>query len=211
MGHLNITAQCCGLVVVCLLLIFYLSSKRIGLRSEKTFILAMVVSIVSLILDISSLFAIRYLSIGSTPLNIICKTYLVSLVFAGGSAFIYIFGDCYVGKKFKSILIAIGVITMVEGAVILNLPISYHVEDETIYTLGPSVMMTFACALFYVFLTIVLMAVFRKRINSRRRHGVALWLGIWIAAALVQFFNNDILLVGFACSLGMLILFIMLE
>ncbi|MBP5604000.1 MAG: EAL domain-containing protein, partial [Ruminiclostridium sp.] len=46
---------------------------------------------------------------------------------------------------------------------------------------------------------------------SRRRHGVALWLGIWIAAALVQFFNNDILLVGFACSLGMLILFIMLE
>ena len=37
------------------------------------------------------------------------------------------------------------------------------------------------------------------------------WILIWILGAVIQFFNNALLLVGFAGSLGVLILFVVME
>ena len=37
------------------------------------------------------------------------------------------------------------------------------------------------------------------------------WMFIWLGAALIQFFNNEILLVGFGEALGIMILYIKLE
>lgn len=37
------------------------------------------------------------------------------------------------------------------------------------------------------------------------------WLGLWFAAAVVQFFNNELLLVGYAGALGVLVIFFRLE
>ena len=37
------------------------------------------------------------------------------------------------------------------------------------------------------------------------------WLALWFAAAVVQFFNNELLLVGYAGALGVLVIFFRLE
>lgn len=51
----------------------------------------------------------------------------------------------------------------------------------------------------------------RKRMLLKRRKAIMSWLGMWIIAAMIQFFNSSILLVGFASVMGMVILFFELE
>ncbi|MDE6516748.1 MAG: EAL domain-containing protein [Acetatifactor sp.] len=47
--------------------------------------------------------------------------------------------------------------------------------------------------------------------NPKRRRAIIMWMCIWIVAAVTQFLNANLLLVGFASVLGMTILFFELE
>ena len=50
-----------------------------------------------------------------------------------------------------------------------------------------------------------------KQLYAKRRDAVLMWMIAWLVAAGIQFMNNERLLVGFACALGMMILFFALE
>ncbi|MDE7300136.1 MAG: EAL domain-containing protein, partial [Lachnospiraceae bacterium] len=45
----------------------------------------------------------------------------------------------------------------------------------------------------------------------RQRRAVITWMGMWIAAALIQFMNSQLLVVGFACALGISVIFFQFE
>ena len=51
----------------------------------------------------------------------------------------------------------------------------------------------------------------KTRMNPKRRKAAMMWMVEWLVAAAIQFLNNRFLLVGFAMSLGMMILFLCLE
>ena len=57
----------------------------------------------------------------------------------------------------------------------------------------------------------ILVIAFRKKINSRSRFAVMIWMSIWIICALIQFLDNSLLIVGFASAIGVLILFTIIE
>lgn len=207
-----IQTQLCSLAIMAFLVFFFKRHKRVGLFSERVFWITLQVAIVSVSLDFLSLVVIS--KIGSIPqllVDLVCKLYLCSLVWVGFSALCYAATDMFSMKDYLRYWRKLFLGLLLACAVILILPIEYHVEIGEVYTLGPAVLMTYVFALLFVVGTLVSVVAFGKRMNPARRKSVLTWMFLWIICALIQFFNNQLLLVGFGCGLGMLVLFCTLE
>ena len=210
---MNIEIQFCGLLVL-LLLAFFCTHQRMSILSTgKLFIWALIVAIGSVSLDIGSVLAIE----NSTVLPgwfvaLVCKAYLVSLVFLGMSSLIYTCSDIYRKKdELRHFCRGCLLLGVVEGVIIGILPIHSYYWAGVVYTYGWSVQCTYFFALGYVLLTICQVIRYRKRMNKKRLLSMLAWMLLWSAASLIQFMNNEYLLVGFASSLGIMILFFELE
>lgn len=210
---MNIQVQCCGLAILFLLWIFYLSQKPLGLYSVKMFLITMGMTTFCVSMDILSIIAIHHMEqIPRILLAFICKTYIVSLIWVG------YFGLLYSGTELAKTRYermkqnrAYTVVVMTGTVLIYVLPIHYYLEGRVVYTYGPSCMTAYALALLFVLLTLYKMLVRGKEMNAKRRKTVIIWMVIWMTAALIQFLDARMLLVGFASVLGMIILFFELE
>lgn len=209
---MNIEVQCCGLVLLVLLFSFYMRQRTVGLYTEKIFFRTWCVTFLCVALDIFSIIAITY-SDDFPPwfLNFVCKSYPVSLVCVSFSGFAYVLTDLYKIQDYIKVIHRLLVFPAVAAVVIYALPIGYFQDGLTIYTHGPSIIATYAAAIAMLCLTIGCIIRFRRRMNPRRKIAALIWMSIWLIAAVIQFLNNELLLVGFASSLGVAALFVMLE
>jgi len=209
---MNIQMQICGMIILILLMVFYKSNKTLELYAEKVFFHALCFTMVSLSLDILSLVAIEYrLMLPMLLVNFICKTYIISLFWVGLTALLYVLTDVLTEKIQRRRSWQLVIVTVVQSLIIYALPIYIHETTEEVYTYGPAVLTVYAFAVGYVVATLVILYIFRNRVNKRRRFAVTLWMLVWIIAALIQFFNNDLLIVGFASAIGVLILLVIME
>lgn len=210
-----IQVQCCGLLIMVLLLYFYKSQKTIKLNTEKVFWSSFVMTFVCIVLDILSCVVISYREkLPDLLVKFVSKTYLASLVGVSFFALLYICTDIYVKKEiYKKTMLQYGVFVAIAVILIYALPI-YFYENKTegvLYSYGPSDYATYGFAL--ATLVMVGMRLFKekKKISSGRRTAVAIWLSVWVAAAIIQFLFPKLLLVGFAGAMGMLVLYLVLE
>ena len=144
-------------------------------------------------------------------LDLVCKTYIVSLIWVVFWGLLYANTDVERKEDLRFINSIYVSIVLVGTVLIYVLPIYYFKQERVIYTYGPSCIATYIFALIFVLITLVKVTVYGRTMNQKRRKAVAIWMSVWLAAALVQFLNPQLLLVGFASSLGMLILFFELE
>lgn len=209
---MNIQLQVGGLLILFLLKYFYSRQEIMGLYTEKLFRRALHITIICLILDILSVILI--VNRDSIPLwlvNLECKAYLVSLIGNGYMAMIYACSDIYHKETTSHYARVFGVAVLVMGTIIFALPISIFCEGHVVYTYGPACIATYIGALASLGGTFFLITKNRKVMNWKRRRAIITWLGMWVVAALVQFFDSELLLVGFTSALGMAILFFELE
>lgn len=211
--YMNIQVQCCGVVVLILIWYFSLRQKPLGLETAKLFLITLGVNSFCIVMDIFSIVAICSRDqIPGFLLAMICKTYIVSLIWGGYFALIYSSTD-YIDtreeRRKKNKLYT--VIVLVATVLIYILPIYYYQKGDIIYTYGPSCITTYAVALLFVLVTLYKVGVRGGKMNPKRRRAIIIWMIIWIIAAVTQFLNARLLLVGFASVLGMVILFFELE
>ena len=208
---MNIHIQTYGMIILTLLFIFYKTHKPLRLYSETIFCRSLYVSIFNLALDIISLIVIGLMD--ELPLftvELVCKTYIISLIWEGLCALCYVLTDLYPEKKHRKVSRRLRNITICQSIVIAFLPIEIYRNGSVAYTYGISVIFVYIFALIYISL-IVCICAFNKKLNRRRRFAVGLWMSIWIVSAFLQFVNNELLLVGFATAIGILILFVIME
>lgn len=209
---MNIQVQMCGMILLLVLAVFYKSNRTLRLYSESVFIRVMFFSIASLALDILSLVAIEYRNhLPELMVELICKTYIISLIWIGMSGTVYILADVLSEKTHKRLIGVMIILTCLQGLVVYGLPIYIFEEGKEVYTYGPAVLCVYIFAALYVFATIAIMFLFHNKVSRRREFAVGLWMIAWIIAAVIQFFNNEILLVGFATAVGTLILLVIME
>lgn len=209
---MNIQIQSFGLIILVLLFVFYKSNKTLQLYSEKIFRRTLYMSIISLSLDILSLVVINYMdSLPELLVITLCKLYIMSLIWEAVCALSYIMTDLFGEKKHIFITRLLFVGMLVQSLIIVPLPINIHKTETEVYTYGPSVVMVYVFAVLHILATLGIIVFFWKKINRRRRFAVGMWMAVWIVAALVQYLNNELLVVGFASVVGMLILFLTLE
>lgn len=213
---MSIMAQCCGMVLLLIIFCFYGQQKNIRLHTRNAFLWAMWVIFANVTLDILSVLVIRYMN--ELPFGLvvfISKLYLVTLPFVSLSALLYVCTDLSDSnrKGYRRFSLGFEGIAAVGALVIFLLPINFFRDEYNVvlYTDGPSVLATYIFAVFFLIVTLAIMLRQKNKINPRRRWAVLLWMFFWTGAALIQFFNGELLLVGFGASVGMVLLYLMLE
>lgn len=209
---MNIQFQLCGLLVLIILYIFYKSHRTLKLYKEKVFNIVMVFVMVSLILDISSLIVIQYRDILSDFfVKFVCKTYIISLIWATWVTLVYIFTEILSEKEHRKKVYKFSLFTMIQSIIVYLLPIYIYDIGSVTYTYGPAVIFVYIFVAIYIILTLIFTFAYYKKMNTRRALAVIMWMYIWIVSAVIQFLNSELLIVGFASALGVLILFVIME
>ncbi len=212
---MNIEMQCCGLILLLVVFFFYHRQKKIYLTTEKAFVRIFLVITIGLTLDILSLAALKYMDrLPELLVDLTCKAYLATLILTALNGIFYVTADIYDNspgyRKRTFIYCTLAVIGIL---LVLFTPIYKNVENpDTLYTDGPSVLITYAfCMLFFV---VMLVLVIREKhqMNPKRREAVIAWLLLWVAASMIQFLNNNrILLVGYSGAIAVMIIYLKLE
>lgn len=211
---LNIELQCCGLVMLLTLLVIMLREKSLDLSSRRLFMAALISATVTLSLDILSIIGITAAVNGTFPAvgaRIICKCYVVGLAIQSYEGFLYAANEFFaVGarrmlRRFYLVWICLGV------AAIILLPIHYVVEGRVVYSYGPSTIATYITVIMLIISTISMAFVESDQASRRRRRAILLWMSSWLIAALIQFLNPELLLVGMASAAGMFLIYAELE
>ncbi len=210
---MNIQMQLGGICILLLLLYFYKRQGTLGLYISKIFLRSLYITFCCLVLDILSIVLIVNQDV--VPLWLVkteCKAYLVSLVATGYVALIYANADIRHLAKADRFTVRLTIVVGAVAVLIFVSPISIFYEGGSVaYTYGPACSATYAGALILILATLIKLYVQGQQMNPKRRNAIALWLIIWIIAALTQFLNSELLLVGFAGAIGIMILFFELE
>lgn len=213
---MNIIAQCCGIVLLLVILFFYHRQNKIRLKTGDAFRRALCVTLSCVSLDILSIIVIeRMEQLPRILVELVCKSYLTSLICVGLCSLLYVCVDIYSikRKKYRQMVSCLLVIAALGALLVYCLPIYYFKNDNqaVAYTYGPSVLTTYLFALLFVGVTLITTLRQKKKMNPRRREAVLMWMLLWIGTSVIQFFNNRLLLVGFGASVGIMVLYLMLE
>ncbi len=210
---MNIQAQLCGIILLVIMIIFYVRYKSLRLNTQIMFQILLVVTLFCVLFDMISIWAIvEMLLVSRTFVVVICKTYLSLLVVVGLVGLLYQCADIYrKQKKFVWVTIAAALIALIEICLIICLPINIIRHGRTVYTAGPSVLATYLCVAVFLVGNFVMTVIKSRHIDGRRKLAVRLWLAICVVAAGIQFFNNELLLVGYALAVGIMVIFLILE
>ena len=135
---MNIKVQCCGLIILLVIFLFYRDKKTLYTNTEKVFWRLFSAATLCISLDILSVIFITYRS--SLPIflvKVICKVYLASLVGVMILTFIYLCADVFLkNNKYKYITVLLAVvysllaliIGVIVGFVGSNIYLSYELE-----------------------------------------------------------------------------------
>lgn len=211
---MNIKMQCCGIILLLIILYYYICRKKMNLNTTKAFTRVYWITLISLTLDMLSVVMLTYHdSIPSLLLTIVCKAYISSLVLTAFSAFLYILTDIYKESvKYQKYFRLGALMTFLAILLIFIFPIHMSWDSpQRIYTYGPSVITTYFFALAFLVWILALLICRKRRINPVRRDAMRIWLILWLGAALIQFCYNELLVVGFASSIAIIIIYIKLE
>ena len=211
---MNIELQLCGLAMLIIFLVLIEREKKLNVKNRSLFIAAFVICIICLCFDIASIVCIHEAVYnGFSPLitRAVCKLYIMLLVTQGYCGFLYACLDIAVQFKYRSIRGLAFFIYLVGEILIIILPIEYFMEGRVVYSYGPATLCTYILAIFYISFTLYLSLKHKKDISHRRLIALFTWQGLWLVAALIQFFSKETLLVGFAAAMGMIVLYSQLE
>lgn len=209
---MNVECQFCGLLICILLWVLYSTKKQLNLYGSRLFKNMLLFATFLLSMDIASIIGITYQKYLPHLLVIgICKTYIVLLVFEVCTALLYLLYDVLGERKHRQYANKIILLKIVEAIVIYAVPLYIHSEGRIAYTEGPGALLAYLfCGVDFVII-IAVAILQRKKIMPQRLRAFAVWVFIWIALTLLQFLDAELLLVGFASSLGILILYATLE
>ncbi|MEZ3493341.1 MAG: EAL domain-containing protein [Lachnospiraceae bacterium] len=213
---MQIQIQCCGIVLMMVLFYFYIRQKRIALNTQRAFLGVYGATFACIVLDVFSIGVIEYRHVLSEVFaKFVAKSYLVSLLGVALSALSYMCVDIYAKREVYwqqmrkyLVLTAAGVL----GIYAVPLYYQYSADGAKVeYTYGPSVYVTYGMALIFFVRIFHLLHKERAKINPRRREAVCIWLLVWIVASQLQFMYTDILIVGYAGAIGIMVLYLKLE
>ena len=213
---MNIELQCCALFIIFSITVMFVHEKKLDLMNRRLFQGAILACFACLIFDILSVILINLsVSSGFDPFitGIVCKFYIMLLVLQGFFGYLYASTSLLPRDRIraKAVRILSQLIFLAGEIMMFLLPISFTASGRVVYSYGPSTLVAYILSAVYILSTIVITIVYKKHMPGRRFIAMLLWQGIWLLAAAVQFARPELLLVGFASSFGMVILYIQLE
>lgn len=221
---MSVRIQCCSLIVLLILMFFQGRQRQTHLLTERVFRWVLGTCLVCLLLDVASVLAINYVfnapaganhNMPTLVVDLICKGYLLTLLGMGISTLLYICADLDYAhpQRLRNRATTFGTIGLIGMVLILLLPIEYHRNELGVVTNtdGPSVYATYAFIIIYLVFILCHLFLDRAKMNHRRRTAILVWMALWMGCFAIQLMDNSLLLAGFACSAGALVIYLSLE
>lgn len=104
-----------------------------------------------------------------------------------------------------------GVTSLTTAVIAGCMPIEIVFNNNEIYSTGLGVYLTYAFCGICIMLCFSIIIRYKNIINKKRRDAVLTWIALWLAAAVIQLVYKDLLVVSFAISMGILVIYIKLE
>ena len=210
---MSIYTQACGVaILVVLLAMFLINRPKIFLHTERIFIATLITSLLANITDILCQFMLFDKSFPYGVAKFFCETYQVLVILALCLTLLYINKDIYKDNnqfvKKSWYFIAIFVVAAVA---IYIMPESLSREPGKLYAHGVSVIASYVIALYYIVEVLVRVNIMHDKMNSERRAAINLWMLLWLLVAVFEFMFPHIFMIGFATSVGVMIVYVKLE
>lgn len=207
----NIQFQVAALTLAFVIAGMCLGQKRLNFAAERAFIKLLVFVIISIVLDISSVFMINYRSmVGDTVCSVVCKAYLLSICVVGCQSAWFSVAEIRHGfRKFWVDITAAPL--LVETVLLFIFPVEIFCEDDSLYTYGIPVYAAYVFCALYILATLIMVIVLRNKINAKRKFAIYFWMICWLVVGAIQFFFNQYLLVSFSMSLACMYMYCKLE
>lgn len=172
------------------------------------------ITIVCLLFDIGSLIAIYFRNqLPDLLVESICKGYLATLVLEAICGMAYITADVYAQSRRGKIVTSIFILAGIIGTVLVfYLPVYISTPKPNVaFTYGPSTIVTYILCIGSMIGMALILLVRKDRIHPKRREAVFAWITFWLIAAFIQFKFPELLVVGFASMIGVLVIYLRLE
>lgn len=208
-----ITIQLCSICLILSTLVMSGKLKTISTRSTRTYKRIIYLIIACLVFDILSIICI--MNLDSSYLSIIklfCKLYLISIILVGMSIFEYLLSDQPTNKVYVfaiRLLLIMYVCIILIYITIQPLEVRFDNEKNILYSDGSAVMCTFVNMAILLFISIIMSHILYKlgKVSIGKAKAVQIWSYILITGGLIQFFNRDLLVIGFFMSLSTIVIF----
>ena len=212
---MNISVQCCGIILLLWIIYMYKRSRQLPLVSNRVFKHSLYVTLLGLLLDAASSLGIEYSDRLPAGLpEILCKMHVASLLLVAMMAIAYVFTSVmYYLPSYKRTMLATSILGTVVICFIFLLPI--NIDNDPVSGLasvsGPSTNVAYVSVGLAIIFNLIQIYRYRKHIYDRQRAIVIVWMVMWLAAALIQFLYPEIMVVGFATALSIVLVFIQFE
>lgn len=207
---LNIQFQVAGIILLTVIIIMYTRQRALNLLSEKYFMKVFFSVYICVLLDVISVLAINNSELMSDRLcKFICKLYLVSVVNVALSIIIYTIYGVLIRKPW---LVKVCYIPFIVFLVLeCILPINYYADNGSVYTYGSAVVCTYIVAVMYIIAVAFYIVKYGKTLPSYKRSSITFLIIVWFATAIIQFFNEELLLVSYSISVSVAYMYMKLE
>lgn len=210
---MNISIQCCSLLILIVIIYLYLSCKKVFLNSEFAFFNLLCSTVLCVFVDIISIFMMsKYDYFGRGIVNGVAKFYLITVVNVARCCLMYIMSNVYdKGKVLKVSRIAVYVCFAIVCIGICAAPIEFVSDGKVVYSKGLSLYVSYIFLCIFTFQSAALLVKYGKTLNRDRAIVMSFWVALWIAACIIQVFYKRQLIISFAITLGILVVYIRLE
>ena len=211
---LNIELQSCSLIMLLILLLIFIREKGLDSVSRQRYERALLSCIFCLTMDILSVYLIYDAVFEGGYVffaRIVCKFYVLLLMYQAYQGFVYALGDYFTGKRHRKLRLVFR-IWIVSGLIaVVILPTNFYMDGMDVYSYGLSNYAAYFVVGALIITCIVMTAARAGVTSERRRWAILLWQGGWLVAAIVQFVCPTLLISGFAAAMGMVLIHAELE
>ena len=212
---MNISIQCCGIVLMLGIIIMYSGNRRLPLRSNKVFQCNLYVTFACLVENVACVLAIFHADrLPWWLVVLLSRTHMAFMVLVSVLAVVYVFTSTMyhlpVYKKAMRVTAVFSTIAVILTFV-LSADIIYDPVKNVTYTSGFSALVTFISVFTAAIYNLIMLHRYKKHIFKRQRQTLIVWMWIWLSAWLAQMLISGLMVVDFATALGILIVFIQFE
>lgn len=218
----NIEFQVASIIFISTLMIVFFSKRRWPTPANFVFRIVMLLTFVTLALDIASVITITKVLAGDEKLaainNIISKAYLIVMSAYIVSVEIYVITNTLYSrisqrhlawKYIEGIVFIIGFV--IGTIVIINTPLLYGGTGKYIYSYGTPSNVVYTISTISVIFALIVMLVNLRKVPLKRFIPIIVFCCIQGIIALIQMYNRELLIVGFGSAITCLVLYFGLE
>lgn len=209
---MNIYTQSCGLIILLILLFFDMKHKKVGLFSETVYLNTILINAIGVLIDLLAVMMLsNFESFGMEMVTIWGRVRLAAIIAVGYTIICYILSGFYSGRKYVMLILKHCAIPLIEISGAMALPFTFVQDGAVLYMKGPAVIVTFVSMILYAVAAIMIAELKRKKLGRRRCHSIIGWMGIVIITITLETVAGGVYAFGFACAVGMMIMYFALE